>query len=420
MLRNSTDSHIQAILEDFVFLDCRIGDHPELHGTVYWAEGDYLVCAATTFAATTPVVGTRIRASEGFLSYAIRNQRAIYVEDPALPYDPLQHPDFAERSRISSLMAIPITLKRKTVGVLSVHGTQSVRFCEPHLVQMQPLAALLAYEKYHLQGERPKTPTPASQMLGTALCAVREASRETQSGLATRIGTSRIALSRWEGGSQPPTRGPLLRWCKALGLLAGGEAAVVRIVDVSPELLRELRQNPEAIHALTPDKFELLVADLLRRMGYLVSLTGSTFSRDGGIDLVAVPRNPVPGGFLIAGQVKHHRNRGNVSRADVDRLLAWKGAPFHIGLLATNTAFSRDARWLAELESNKTFLRLRGFEDLSNWIKGEIWSPTEWRELPKSIQLAPGVSVRVPRPSIEELRKTFTLPLDTLDSGEFE
>ena len=71
-----------------------------------------------------------------------------------------------------------------------------------------------------------------------------------------------------------------------------------------------------------------------------------------------------------------------------------------MGLLVTNTEFTRDARWLAERDSNAAFLRLRDFEDLKRWIQNDFTSQRDWREIPSRVQLAPGVVIHVPRPTI--------------------
>ena len=118
----------------------------------------------------------------------------------------------------------------------------------------------------------------------------------------------------------------------------------------------------------------------------------------GGIDLIAVPKIRTVGSFLMAAQIKHHRGDRTTGRPEVDRLLAWKDSPFRIGLMVTNTSFSQDARWLADQVNNRAFLRLRDFEDLKRWLRGQFDSEFDWRQLPDVVSLAPGFTVEVPRP----------------------
>ncbi len=122
--------------------------------------------------------------------------------------------------------------------------------------------------------------------------------------------------------------------------------------DVTPRLMAILRGEPsrlrERLRELTPSQFERFVAGLLDRAGYDVTLTGAAHRKDGGIDLVALPKARSVGAFLLAGQIKHHSKERRTGRAAVDRLLAWKDSTFRLGLLVTNTDFTLDARWVAE------------------------------------------------------------------------
>lgn len=149
--------------------------------------------------------------------------------------------------------------------------------------------------------------------------------------------------------------------------------------------------------------FEVLVAERLDRMGYLVRRTGETALRDGGIDLIAVPNTPQVASFLLAVQVKHHRSGLPTGRDAVDRLLAWQDTAFRLGMLVTNTRFTKDAVWAASRDPGKHFLRLRDFSDLTRWLRGAFTSELEWREIPDFIELAPGIAVEVPKPRFEEV-----------------
>jgi hypothetical protein len=173
---------------------------------------------------------------------------------------------------------------------------------------------------------------------------------------------------------------------------------LVEFIGFSPELLRYLQEDSQRLRLLTPEQFEHLVADRLDRMGYNVMLTGRTNSRDGGIDLIAVPKRSDPGSVIIAAQVKHHREKARTGREAVDRLLAWKDSVFGVGLLVTNTEFTRDAIWTAQRESNRHFVRLRDSADLKRWLGGQFGDQQDWRELPDSIEVAPGIVIQIPKP----------------------
>ena len=79
----------------------------------------------------------------------------------------------------------------------------------------------------------------------------------------------RFTFSRWEAGGQSPSPHKLYQWCKALGLVLPPRTALVRVCDISPELLRFLREDPARLHALSPEKFEQFVAERLDRAGFL-------------------------------------------------------------------------------------------------------------------------------------------------------
>jgi hypothetical protein len=111
----------------------------------------------------------------------------------------------------------------------------------------------------------------------------------------------------------------------------------------------------------------------------------------------------------MAVQVKHHRSDRTTGRAAADRLLAWKDSRFRIGLLVTNTTFSKDARWLADQAGNKEFLRLRDFEDLKRWLQGQFDSEFDWREIPDEIVLAPGIIIPVPKGRLTNSRDIWPL-----------
>lgn len=147
---------------------------------------------------------------------------------------------------------------------------------------------------------------------------------------------------------------------------------------------------------LSPSQFEHFVAGQFKQMGFDVQPTGPTSFRDGGIDLVAIPKRRTVGSCLVAVQVKHHQRNRKTRRNAVDRLLAWKDSHFRIAVLITNTGFTRDARWVADRPNNRPFIRLRDFEDLRRWNKKDYWSRTNWREVPDRIDLAPGSTVPIP------------------------
>jgi transcriptional regulator with XRE-family HTH domain len=229
---------------------------------------------------------------------------------------------------------------------------------------------------------------------------IRHSLALSQTLVADEMGIPRRSLSRLESGVQDAASDTLYSWCQALGLVCPPKTALVRVVDFSPELLRFLQEDPTRLRSLTPDEFERFVAGRLDCMGYNVTLTGASNRKDGGIDLIAVPKVGTLGSLVIAGQVKHHQGDQKTGRGAVDRLLAWKDSVFRAGLLVTNTTFTKDAIWTAQQERNSRFLRLRDFTDLKRWLQDQWGTEEDWREIPDRIELAPGVVIEIPRPRI--------------------
>lgn len=172
----------------------------------------------------------------------------------------------------------------------------------------------------------------------------------------------------------------------------------VRVLPVSTDMLRQLELDPRKLRLLSPSQFEELIADRFDKMGFAVQRTGRVSEPDGGIDLVAVPRAPAVGCFVMAVQVKHRQDGRAIGREPVDRLLAWRGRHFHVGALVTNTRFTSDAKWLAATEGNADFLRLRDFGDVVNWIRNNFGAERDCRELPLKIEVRPNRWIEVPRP----------------------
>lgn len=390
---------VASLIDDFVFHDRRVVDQPAVTISAYLGEGNYFqhsVTSSNSPFAPPPYQGIVVRDTEDLFSRV----QFIHSEQSSAHGLPIDE----QGTRILSV----IEIDHRPAGVLLFRCPIGVWISPVDSTRLQVLGALIGYEARHLR-RRIATPSPASRDLARVLRSAREELGLRQSELAEAIGTSRIALTRWESGAQPPTRGPLLRWATALGLLAGGRPEIVRVVDATPQLIQLLRREPDRLHDLSPDQFERFVADRLEHMGYDVQRTGSTASKDGGIDIIAVPRFVAGASFLVAVQAKHHRGRRSTGRDTVDRLLAWQNSEFRLGMLVTNTQFTRDAVWKASCDPAKHFLRLRDFGDLIRWIHGAFESDAERREIPDSIELAPGVVVRVPRPRFSEAESVWPL-----------
>lgn len=203
------------------------------------------------------------------------------------------------------------------------------------------------------------------------------------------------------GAALPSSQEPLLQLALEFGadLRKGDELLPcnthIEIVDVSTDLLEGLRRDPAELLSISPEQFEQFLCGRLSEMGLDSERVGSIYAPDGGIDIVSWPRERSPFPFLLAVQAKHHADMARKvgpgavrqMQAIVDRL------PFQAGLIVTNTAFTANARWVAQ--NRPHLVRLRDFDDLKRWIFDNFLDETEWREIPESIEYMPGRWLRI-------------------------
>ena len=171
----------------------------------------------------------------------------------------------------------------------------------------------------------------------------------------------------------------------------------VSIVDLTPQIIDLLGREPERMYELTPDAFENLICNRLDNMGFELTRVGSsTYQKDGGIDIIAWPRD-CAFRFLMAVQAKHTGSQDRkIGPAPVRDLLGTvQTHGFNAGLLVTNTTFTPDARWAADQRS--VLMKLRDAEDLRRWLRNDFLCEHDWREIPKEIEVCRGIIVRLPR-----------------------
>ncbi len=173
------------------------------------------------------------------------------------------------------------------------------------------------------------------------------------------------------------------------------ELVRIEVISVGELLSAQLSIDPTLIHHLTPDQFEEFICDRLAAMGLVCKRVGATNRKDGGIDVVFWPRQKNAFPFLGAAQIKHHQDSSRKEGpASVREFQGVMGAyPINAGLIVTNTRFSPDASWFAK--EHARLLRLRDFSDIRRWLLNDFTDEAEWRELPKTLELCPGVVVKI-------------------------
>jgi hypothetical protein len=102
----------------------------------------------------------------------------------------------------------------------------------------------------------------------------------------------------------------------------------------------------------------------------------------------------------VAADISRNIGRHQGPLADLISRICSTGIYFGVGLLVTNTSFTKDAVWTAQQERNSRFLRLRDFIDLKRWLQDQYGTEADWREIPARVELAPGVVIEIPKPRI--------------------
>jgi hypothetical protein len=169
----------------------------------------------------------------------------------------------------------------------------------------------------------------------------------------------------------------------------------VEFIGIGHILSDQLAKDPSLIYSIKSGEFEEFICDRLFAMGFEPRRVGETNRKDGGVDVVFWPRLTGAFPFLGAAQVKHHHNpvikEGSGTVRDFAGTIA--GFPFNAGLLITNTLFTPDAEWFAR--EHAKLIRLRDFRDIRRWLFNNFDDEAEWREIPNSIELCPGIVIRI-------------------------
>ncbi|HWQ77053.1 MAG TPA: restriction endonuclease [Syntrophomonas sp.] len=139
----------------------------------------------------------------------------------------------------------------------------------------------------------------------------------------------------------------------------------IEVFEINKQVMRDLKNNPRLLHALTPRQFEQLVADLLGKMGYEVHLTPQT--RDGGKDIYAAKKSEM-GSFLYLVECKKHEPEHPVGINVIRQLygvLQQERATY--AMVATTSYYSGKAiQFQKEIEHQ---MSLKDYQDLVRWLR---------------------------------------------------
>jgi len=145
------------------------------------------------------------------------------------------------------------------------------------------------------------------------------------------------------------------------------EKVEIQFNEINEELIKYLSKKPEDIFKLNPYKYEELVADLLKDMGYDIFLTPK--SRDGGRDILAVIKIPPNKEILTIVECKQHSPKNKIGQAIVERFLftIMRNDISNRGLIATTSTFTKGAKLVQE--KHKWILDLYNHNDITDWLK---------------------------------------------------
>lgn len=143
------------------------------------------------------------------------------------------------------------------------------------------------------------------------------------------------------------------------------EHIVTDVTSVGDELLKELAKDPELLYQLSPRLFEEVVAELLARLGYEVTLTAAF--RDGGKDIYVASRDEL-GSFLYIVECKRHAPDNPVGVGLVRELHGVVQAEkATAGILATTSFFTKGAK---HFQRQVTFqISLQDYLGIQRWLR---------------------------------------------------
>ena len=137
-----------------------------------------------------------------------------------------------------------------------------------------------------------------------------------------------------------------------------------QITDAWLEIKRYFARHPEKLHNLAPRKFEELIAEILKDLGFDTELTSAT--RDGGRDIYAYLRNQVTS-FLMFVECKKWSAEERVGIEIVQRLYGVaKVGGAHKSMIVTTSFFTLPAQ--QEHKKIAAEMELKDYENLKDWL----------------------------------------------------
>ncbi|MET4519783.1 restriction endonuclease [Bradyrhizobium sp. I1.7.5] len=150
--------------------------------------------------------------------------------------------------------------------------------------------------------------------------------------------------------------------------LSGGSErqVIVEVSAANDEIFKLLKTNPEVTRSLPPRKFEELVAEMLAKMGYEITLTPE--QKDGGFDIYAARKEGL-GQFLYLVECKRYVPPNKVG-VEIVRSLhgVLQAERATAGAIVTTSFFTSGAKEYQQRIEHQ--MQLHDYITLQTWIKG--------------------------------------------------
>lgn len=143
------------------------------------------------------------------------------------------------------------------------------------------------------------------------------------------------------------------------------KALNIQIDEINNEYIKYLEKHPHLLYSIEPRRFEILIAELFRDMGYEIELTPE--SHDGGRDILAAFNLP-HGKILTLVECKRYSQHNKIG-VEILRSFLYvldRKDNASCGVIATTSYFSSES--LAMENEHKWRLGLKDFNGVRDWL----------------------------------------------------
>lgn len=139
---------------------------------------------------------------------------------------------------------------------------------------------------------------------------------------------------------------------------------IAHVENANEEIFKKIRLDPALMRSLTPREFEEFVGDLLKKLGYEVTLTPA--SRDGGFDMYAASSNAL-GSFLYLVECKKYEPQNKVGVEIVRSLYGvLESKKATAGMVVTSSFFTKGAEDFQQQVMYK--VHLHDYLKIQKWL----------------------------------------------------